>query len=306
VLALAFAAASVTAATSTAIARTDPRLLPLHGMETGPPPFVIPPGGSRTEAPRPDGGATITLRRADGTTYATRETDPAGRPVDTDFYDAAGAAFMGISADYLAPPGRRSLSGRNHLAAACGLDARNPISQKWLTTFNWYLVSSTIPANITGADAVAALRAARVEWESNINWCSWIADSSTVNFTYQGTIGPTPISNDGVNIVGWGDTSAYCSGSGTVGCSVRSYGSNNNIIGADIRLNIVNVTWSTATPTPSDREDVQSVMAHETGHTIGFDHVSSSENVMWSINPKGDTSDRKLGHGDANENNAKY
>jgi hypothetical protein len=272
-----------------------------------PPPFVTPPGGTVASTRRPDGNVVVTLRRADGSMYATRELDAAGRIFDTEYFDSSGAAFMGVTADYDASAvARHSVLGPRRAAADCGLDARNPISQKWLTGFNWYMVSSSIPANLTGPNALAALRAARVEWESNQSWCSWIGDSSSINFTYQGTIGPTPISNDGVNIVGWGDTSAYCSGSNIVGCTVRWYGGNNNIVGADIRLNTVNVTWSTASPTPSNREDVQSVMAHEIGHSIGFDHVSSSENVMWSIIPQGDASDRKLGHGDANENNAKY
>jgi hypothetical protein len=39
---------------------------------------------------------------------------------------------------------------------------------------------------------------------------------------------------------------------------------------------------------------------------IGFDHVSTRSNVMFPRVARGDISGRRLGRGDASENNARY
>ena len=44
-------------------------------------------------------------------------------------------------------------------------------------------------------------------------------------------------------------------------------------LGKEIYLN-PNITWSTATPTPSNAMDFQSVMVHEIGHALGYQHSS--------------------------------
>ncbi len=53
--------------------------------------------------------------------------------------------------------------------------------------------------------------------------------------------------------------------------------------------------------------DVQHVFAHETGGAIGFnDNASDPSVVMYIAVNTNDTSNRKLGRGDANADNAKY
>jgi hypothetical protein len=61
----------------------------------------------------------------------------------------------------------------------------------------------------------------------------------------------------------------------------------------------------------SNRFDFESVAAHEIGHALQFDHVTNASkddetNVMWPYFAKGDTSGRKLGRGDALEDNSHY
>ena len=47
-------------------------------------------------------------------------------------------------------------------------------------------------------------------------------------------------------------------------------------------------------------------MVHESGHTLGFDHVSSREVVMFPFIALRSIGGRILGRGDALANNAKY
>jgi hypothetical protein len=52
--------------------------------------------------------------------------------------------------------------------------------------------------------------------------------------------------------------------------------------------------------------DLQSVMVHESGHTLGFSHVLSREVVMFAFIARRSVGGRILGRGDARANNAKY
>jgi predicted Zn-dependent protease len=123
-----------------------------------------------------------------------------------------------------------------------------------------------------------------------------------MNFNYQG-ITTLSYGHNGVNTVGWGDISQTgCTGSGVAACT-RVEASSGTITEADTRMD-ASGTWSNVGA--SNAADVQSVMAHESGHAIGFGHVTDSSEVMYTPIFLGDTSDRKLGMGDADEDNLKY
>ena len=67
--------------------------------------------------------------------------------------------------------------------------------------------------------------------------------------------------------------------------------------------------WSTTGA--SGTYDIQSIAAHEIGHVLQFDHVTNSSKddhtvLMWPYMDSADTSGRKLGRGDALENNSHY
>src|SRR5205085_9394809 len=111
-----------------------------------PPPFVTPAGGTRTAQANQYGGQDITLRRSDGSLYATQSTDSAGRPLTT-WFDLGNGNATAVSATYVASASRALATRRprRHLAASCGNDTRNPLSVKWNSTMNWYWGSSSTP-----------------------------------------------------------------------------------------------------------------------------------------------------------------
>ena len=66
--------------------------------------------------------------------------------------------------------------------------------------------------------------------------------------------------------------------------------------------------WSDgfATNGDSSRPDLWSLSAHEAGHTVGFDHTSDQQSIMYQQWPAGDFYNRTLGKRDAQRNNDKY
>ena len=67
--------------------------------------------------------------------------------------------------------------------------------------------------------------------------------------------------------------------------------------------------WSTTGA--SNAYDIQSVAAHEIGHVLQFDHVTNQSKrdyteLMWPYVDIGDTTGRKLGRGDALQDNSHY
>ena len=81
-----------------------------------------------------------------------------------------------------------------------------------------------------------------------------------------------------------------------------------NPVETDIRFSTA-VKWSTTGAAGS--YDIQSVAAHEIGHVLQFDHVTDSAKrdhtvLMWPYMNSADTTGRKLGRGDALENNSHY
>lgn len=78
-----------------------------------------------------------------------------------------------------------------------------------------------------------------------------------------------------------------------------SYG---RVIESDI---VVNISYPYANGAVSGRYDVQSVLLHEAGHSIGIDHSQYSDAVMWSQMPT-NTIKRTLSNDDRLAVNAKY
>ena len=301
VAALVLAAAGA-AASASARAQGPPSTFPGH-----PPAFVTPAGGTSTAQPNQFGGQNVTLRRSDGSLYATQSTDSAGRPLTT-WFDLGNGASTAVSATYSASSSRALAKRRprRHLAASCGNDSRNPLSVQWGGSMNWYWVSSSTPSYLDQTNTLTSLRSAHTEWVNVVNWCG-IGDGSTLNTAYQGTIG-TNFGQNGINSVGWGSVAALglsgCSSPNTIACT-EWWASGSTITESDTRFdNTGRTTWYNGSL--STRTDVQSTMAHEMGHSAGFDHVNDSTNVMYPTIFLGDTSNRELGRGDANEDNAKY
>jgi hypothetical protein len=281
---------------------------------------VVPVGGSQIVRPDQQGGQSVTLLRADGSVFATQDLDPQNRPLET-WFDLGNGESTSVDVTYGGPDrstvslaanhrsaARRAASGDKHarLFAYCGSDSENQRSDRWFTTMNWYWVSSSTPGYLNQTNTLTSLRDAHTEWVNNINWC-FLADFSTFSTAYQGTIG-TNFGKNGINSVGWGSVAALglpgCSGPSAIACT-ESWDSGSTITESDTRFDDTGrTTWFNGNA--SGKTDVQSVMAHELGHSAGFEHVNDSSNVMYGTVFTGDVSDRELGRGDANEDNAKY
>jgi hypothetical protein len=141
--------------------------------------------------------------------------------------------------------------------------------------------------------ALAALQAAADTWEAD--------PFSSIDYTYQGTTAASPGALDGVNSVGWrqstsSDTLATC----TIWFyETRSTLGYNRIIEFEIDFNR-SLRWSTAPDSSSF--DIQSVALHEFGHSLRLADLhdrtaTSSQEVMNGYLAPGATK-RALGAGD--------
>jgi hypothetical protein len=280
-----------------------------------PPAFVTPAGGSAQVRPNAFGGSTTTLLRSNGSVFAIRESDDRGRPMSTVFNLDDGTGIE-VDADYGeqaagASPAFLTRTPRGHrnarrFLASCGADDENPSSFKWFSTLNWYWVASSTPGYLDRTNTLASLRNGHTEWVNNVTWCSTIPDVSSFNTLYQGTISAV-FGQNGYNTIGWGsvaDLHLSACPSGTIACT-NTWFSGITATESDTRFDDTGIaTWFNGAAL--GKYDVHSTMAHELGHSAGFGHVACYSNVMCQTRRTNDVSDRQLGKGDANENNAKY
>ena len=143
-------------------------------------------------------------------------------------------------------------------------------------------------------------------WTNNINWCG-TKDQANPPAHYEGKTSRAA-KKDGYSTVDWGSFKSDQNCSGALACTANWYDAKGNPIESDIRFNS-KIKWSTTGA--SGTYDIQSVAAHEFGHVLNFGHVTNSSkddhtNLMWPYATLGDTSGRKLGRGDALENNGHY
>jgi Matrixin len=199
-------------------------------------------------------------------------------------------------------------------------DSENPTSQKWVSgelPVRWFTVTQNnidtdpVPSYLDAPLTLTNERNAHTEWTANQNNCG-VPDNTTFSTSYQGNSNGCSIcfTKDGVNRLMWGNADNPCSTS-AVGCTQTYFDfQTGSIIEADTMLDTDAAGSSNPTPWTnglvSGRYDIWSVVAHETGHVAGFNHVSDQWNVMWATAEKDNIDKRSLGKGDAKENNAKY
>jgi Matrixin len=265
------------------------------GFDGAPARFARPRGGSASVR-RQDGRAVVLLRRPSGEPFARADAGPRG--VDTvRYYDRAGHLRLVITAV-------RTLAAAGTVKRAnsrCGTDQRRDAGYRWSGPIAWRFVAASTPSGLDVARTEGALRSARTEWELNRNHCG-IPDRSAVDFQYRGRTG-TGLGRNGLNTIGFGETDTLGGACvRTIACTI-TWTSGPGAIESDTRLDD-DRRWGNVGQ--AGRFDVWSIAAHETGHTLGLEHVPSNDNVMECCARVGETSDRLLGRGDANANNARY
>jgi hypothetical protein len=299
------AAAAACAIVPSAFARTDGAGgSPCHVQRPAtpysgePPAFAVPAGGTEVDRPAANGAVFCQISRADGTPFAEALQDAQGNVLDARYYRATGKLLETLDASYPA-----SGSGQHAAVVQCNTDAEATIGNSfWTTTINWWITST--PSYLDQASVISAVRAAHTEWVSNVNYCGY-ADNSGFGTAYQGTIGKS-FGQNGYSTFGWGDVSAIGCGS-ALACTHTWYDPNTGKPDeTDTRMSTA-VFWDMA----GQSYDVQSIAAHEVGHSAQFDHVTNAANndwtnLMWPYWAPADTTGRKLGRGDSLEDNKYY
>lgn len=303
-------------------APASPPVLPVDVPMAGahfpgaPPPFVQPAGGSTEVGVSPAGVTRFSIRRPDGTLFAEADIDSLGRAVAGYWYDEKGElTFAGTQtfgearfavagevtrATRLAPQRSRPFASAR-AAASCGLleFSMHPW-QLPAGTFTWKLNASSIPSYMNASVTESYLRSGHVTWYQNDNWCG-TPDQSVFGMAFGGHTTATYGFN-GVNTVGFGNMATSGCISTAIGCT-STWTSNGFVTESDTRLN-QNSPWVNGKA--SGKYDTWSLMVHELGHTLGFNHVGDDDNVMYESVSTNDITDQKLGKGDADANNTKY
>jgi Matrixin len=291
--------ASVAHQPSSAAAVAQPCGLRLPPPVRGQLAFRIPSGGRAARRRLAGRLALCTLFRRDGSRFARLQSDSRQRVLSTAFFRPSGALRSASEAVYAATP---SDTGSD---VKCDSSSQASIGKTyWRTTRKWW-IGATAPG-IDRDAVVNAVRSAQSQWTNNVNWCG-IKDQANPPAHYEGKTSRTA-KHDGYSTVDWGSLKNDQDCNGALACTAIAYDEQGYPVEADTRFNTA-FKWSTKGA--SGAYDIQSVAAHEIGHVIQFDHVTNSSKkdhtlLMWPYLDTGDTSGRKLGRGDALENNSHY
>ncbi|MDH3725056.1 MAG: matrixin family metalloprotease, partial [Thermoleophilia bacterium] len=273
-----------------------------------PPPLEPLPGGDIEVTDTSGGDRNVVISRPDGSRFADVTISQSGDPMDARYFDEDGQLEL-VIASVRAQPGprrRTPASGSVSLNVRCRSTSR--ANAGWVIRsfpFRWRLNLRSMPAALRRQGGLQGLRAAHGTWNANRTHCSSIRDNSRLRFLYMGTTN-RPVGRNNVNSVGFGDTArlgGVCRGS--VACTLTWLSSGNRVLESDARFNS-RIRGGFSTRQRVGAFDLQSVMVHEIGHTVGVAHVNSASNVMYPFAKRGDITARKLGRGDALINNSKY
>ena len=293
---------TVTAPPTTAPQAPQVPAVEAWGDFAGAPPDLAPPaGGTVTTVPSP-GATTVAVLRADGTVLGTTRFDTAGRPIDARFYDESGALTVVVAGLRTRAAGLASGGAR----VRCGSSAGARAGFRW-TRFpiRWRLGSAPVAPRLTRARALAAVRASRGVWNANRSHCRGIPDASRARFAFAGA-SPRTTGRDGVNVVEFSETDrlgGVCAG--TIACTI-TFIVGGRAVESDTRIDRVRPNGYFTDASRRRGLDLQSVMVHESGHTLGFDHVANRSVVMFPVIGQRTVGGRRLGKGDALLNNRTY
>lgn len=284
-------------APSTAPSPPEAPAIPSWGAFPGAPPdLAAPAGGEATVA-----GGTLTLVRADGTVLARATLDARGRTQEARYYDRRGRLSVVVAGLRAVARGASAGGAR----VTCGSAASAPAAFRWTRFPIRWRISGTPPRGVGRAAALRALRRARGTWNANRSHCRSIPDRSRARFAFAGGTSRR-LGRDGRSVVEYGDVDRLGGAcAGTVACTI-TWVSSGRAVESDTRIDRAHAGGFTATRPRPGRLDLASVLVHESGHTLGFDHVSARSVVMFPVIARGSTAGRLLGRGDALANNRKY
>jgi Matrixin len=244
--------------------------------------------------------AVCMLVRQDGSRFALLHIDPLNHVLGVAFYRPSGVLSSAVDSSYAA--GASESPGD----VKCGSSAQASIgSDYWEKTRKWWI--GAIPKGFSREAIVDAVRAAQSEWTNDINYCG-IKDTANPPAAYEGKTSDDAVIHDGKSVVDWGSLKNDQDCSQALACTFTWYDEKGYPLESDIRFNTA-YKWSTTGA--SGALDIQSVAAHEIGHTLQFDHVTNASkndetNLMWPYFADGNETGRKLGRGDALEDNSHY
>lgn len=295
---LAFAALAATVSLHAQAATTaGPCGLLLNPPQRGEIPFRTPQGGHAIRRLLAGRFLLCTLKRRDGTLFAKLHSDSDERVLGVAFYRRNGHLLNAVDASY-------EVATQAPAEVSCGSSAQAALGSKyWRETRKWW-IGTTAPG-LNPDTVVQALRNAESEWTRNINYCG-IKDTGKPPSDYQGRTQLDAGTKDGKSVEGFGAFTNDQDCSAALACTMTWYDDQGNPIESDIRFN-TEFKWST-NGAPG-MVDIQTIAAHELGHVLQFDHVTSSGGqslLMWPYFTSGDTSGRKLGKGEALGDNSHY
>jgi hypothetical protein len=283
--------------------------VPAWGDFAGAPPPLEPlPGGDVEVTDGRGGDRNVVISRPDGSRFADVTISESGDPMGARYFDEDDQLQL-VVASVRARPGprrRTPASGSASLNVRCGSTLRS--NAGWaIGSFpsRWRLNLRSMSTALRRQGGLQALRAARGVWNANRTHCRNIRDNSRLRFLYAGTT-TRPVGRNNISSVGFGDTArlgGVCRGS--VACTLTWLTNGNRVLESDTRFNS-RIRGGFSTRRRSGAFDLQSVMVHEIGHTVGVAHVNSASNVMYPFAKRRDITARKLGRGDALINNSKY
>ena len=233
--------------------------------------------------------------------------DARSRPYQIEYFDAKGRIFLRLNLDYAENFDHQTAGSGGSGGSGCSSTANNPAAVSWgFSPIGWQWNRNSFPASDTDLDStLQALRNAHITWETNDNPCG-IADNSSLNFTYQGTTNEGASFADGLSVIDYGEVSNISGSSTAIATEATRFSAlTGEAIESDIRFDN-DVPWTNSPGTQSGQYDVESVAAHEVGHTALFGHVTGAGQTMRQGVDPGTTWKRNLGEGDARGNNSKY
>jgi hypothetical protein len=262
-------------------------------------PFRTPAGGRAVRRALVRGFATCTLLRSDGSRFALLHSDSDDRVLGVAFYRRNGKLLSSVDSSY-------AVAAQDAAHVKCGSSSQAAIGLGfWKKTRKWW-IGATAPGLSSDA-VVKAVRNAQSEWTNDINWCG-IKDQANPPASYEGKTSDDAVKDDGKSVVDWGSLANDQNCDQALACTFTWYDGSGKPLESDIRFN-TEFKWAT-NGSPS-AVDIQTIAAHEIGHVLQFDHVTNSSKddettLMWPYFSAGDTTGRKLGHGEALADNSHY